>query len=65
MSYELKELVNNRQLATLKIQGLIGLVSKQELSKTLQMSRPTLERRLSKHNWKLNELKIINESLNF
>lgn len=47
--------------ATSKIVAMLnsGVITKTELSEILDMGRPTLDRRLIKHNWKKGELEII------
>lgn len=45
--------------ATLKVKKLIQLKSKDEISKTIGITRPTLDTRLKVHNWKNVEIFLI------
>ena len=47
--------------ATIKVNTALnsGIITKVELSEKLDMSRPTLDTRLIKSNWKKGELEII------
>lgn len=59
MDEELKKLVNNRKLVSFKVSEWIGIYTKGEVCEILEFSRPTLERRLSLHNWRVNEIEKI------
>lgn len=59
MNEELKKLVNNKKLVSFKVTEWIGLYTKGEICSLLGFSRPTLDRRLSLHNWRVKEIEII------
>ena len=45
--------------ATQKIKKRIDLTTKEEVSKELGISRPTLDARIQWHNWKVSEIHLI------
>ena len=45
--------------ATQKIKKRIDLTTKDEVSKELGISRPTLDARIQWHNWKVSEIHLI------
>ena len=59
MDVQLKELVKNRDLVSFRVSKWIGTYTKGEVCEILEFSRPTLERRLSLHNWRVNEIEKI------
>ncbi|MCB0448461.1 MAG: hypothetical protein KDD03_13320 [Gelidibacter sp.] len=63
MSEELKKFIKNRALATFRVKDYIGAYSKQELADMIGMSRPTLDVRISKSNWRMHELENITTKL--
>lgn len=65
MEIELKNLINNKKLATFKVMACIGTFTKTEISETLNITRPTLDSRLKTHNWRFKELEIIIKKFNF
>ena len=62
---DLKNFVKNRELATFRVNSWIGPINKAEISKLLNISRPTLNRRLHEHTWKLSEIKLILQNMPF
>lgn len=44
---------------TQKIRKLIDISTKDEIAKKIGISRPTLDARLSFHNWKVSEIHLI------
>lgn len=65
MNEELKKMISNRKLVTFRVKEWIGVYTKGEICEILGMSRPTLDRRLKLHNWKLKEIKIITKHIHF
>lgn len=65
MEYTLNDIVKDRKLASYRVSNWIGIYTKQEICYILGISRPTLDSRLEKHTWKMNELKIIIKKLPF
>jgi hypothetical protein len=59
MDKELERFVSDRKLVSYKVEKWIEITSKTEVSEIIGFSRPTLDRRLSEHNWKLKEIKLI------
>lgn len=59
MDKELERFVFDRKLVSYKVEKWIEITSKTEVSEIIGFSRPTLDRRLSEHNWKLKEIKLI------
>lgn len=59
MDEEIKKFVSDRKLVSYKVEKWIDISSKTEVSEIIGFSRPTLDRRLSEHNWKLKEIKLI------
>lgn len=49
--------------ATQKVKRRIQESTKEEVSKELGISRPTLDARLSFHNWKISEIALIEKLL--
>ena len=56
---ELERFVTNRKLVTYRVLEWSKLITKGEICDVLKISRPTLDRRLIKNDWKLKEIKII------
>lgn len=46
---------------TQKVKRLIDLTTKEEVAKSIGISRPTLDTRLSFHNWKISEITHISK----
>jgi len=65
MDEEIKKFVSDRKLVSYRVEKWIGISSKTEISEILGFSRPTLDRRLSEHNWKLKEIKLILKKMPF
>ncbi len=65
MTEEQENFVKNRKLATFRVVGWIGLLTKTEISKRLCMSRPTLNIRLKNNNWTFEDIKKITKELPF
>jgi predicted DNA-binding transcriptional regulator AlpA len=65
MRKEIKEFIKNKQLATYRVLNWNGTITKGEICSILGMSRPTLDTRMKKHNWKLKELKKIQKNMPF
>jgi hypothetical protein len=65
MVTEIESFVKNRKLATFKVENWIGPYTKSELSIIIGISRPTLDTRLKKSNWRMKELEAITEKLPF
>lgn len=63
MSEEIKNFIKNRRLASFRVEEYIGAYSKLELSKMIGISRPTLDVRLTKNNWRMSELQNISSKL--
>ena len=59
MDEEIKKFVSDRKLVSYRVEKWIDISSKTEVSEIIGFSRPTLDRRLSEHNWKLKEIKLI------
>ena len=62
---ELKSFVKNRDLATIRVRNWFGPLNKNDISDCLNISRPTLNRRLLSHDWKLREIKLILQHMPF
>jgi hypothetical protein len=45
--------------ATMKIKRKLDFETKEEISKQIGISRPTLDARLQWHNWKISEIALI------
>lgn len=65
MDEQLKKLVNNRKLVSFRVSECIGIYTKGEVCEMLEFSRPTLERRLSLHNWRVSEIEKIISNMPF
>jgi hypothetical protein len=65
MDKELERFVSDRKLVSYKVEKWIEITSKTEVSEIIGFSRPTLDRRLSEHNWKLKEIKLILKKMPF
>lgn len=65
MDDSIAKMVANKKLATFRINEWIGLYTKGEIAKMLQMSRPTLETRLKLDNWRFKEIELITKNLPF
>jgi len=59
MNEDIKYLIKNKKLITYKLNDWIGVYTKTEISEMLGISRPTLDARMKKHNWRFNEIKLI------
>lgn len=59
----LKDLINNRSLATFKVKSILNVCTKTEISEMLKISRVTLDKRLKDDSWRLSELEIINTKI--
>ena len=62
---DLKSFVKRRELATFRVENWIGPFTKTEISEILKMSRPTLNRRIKNHTWRLDEIKLILQNMPF
>jgi hypothetical protein len=65
METELKDLLSNRKLVTYKVLQWIDVCTKGEICSILKFSRPTLDRRIKKHNWSLKEIQSIIKKIPF
>ena len=65
MDKEIEKFVSDRKLVSYRVEKWISILSKTEISEILGFSRSTLDRRLSKHNWKLKEIKLILKKMSF
>ena len=65
MNEELNKMINNRKLVTFRVTGWIGVYTKGEICEILKFSRPTLDRRMNLHNWKLKEIKTVIKHIPF
>lgn len=65
MDEELKKLLANRKLVSFRVSQWIGTYTKGEVCKLLGFTRPTLERRLVLHNWRVSEVEIIMSKMPF
>ena len=65
MDEQLKELMKNRKLVSFKVSEWIGIYTKGEICNILEFSRPTLERRLSLHKWRVSEVEKIMSKMPF
>lgn len=65
MDKEIEKFVSDRKLVSYRVEKWISILSKTEISEILGFSRPTLDRRLSEHNWKLKEIKLILKKMPF
>lgn len=65
MDKEIEKFVSDRKLVSYRVEKWIGISSKTEVSEIIGFSRPTLDRRLSEHNWKLKEIKLILKKMPF
>jgi uncharacterized protein YjcR len=65
MNKELEFFVKNKKKATHRVMDWVELYSKGEIASKLEISRPTLNARLRKDNWKMKELKLILKNLPF
>lgn len=65
MDEEIKKFVSDRKLVSYRVEKWIDISSKTEVSEIIGFSRPTLDRRLSEHNWKLKEIKLILKKMPF
>ena len=65
MDKDLEMFVKNKRKASHRVMDWIGLYTKGEIAEILEMSRPTLDKRLLTHNWKMKELKLILKNLKF
>lgn len=63
MSEDLSKFVKNRALATFRVNDYLGVYSKYELADMIGISRPTIDVRLERSNWKMKELQNITEKL--
>tara|TARA_R110002020_G_C16311651_1_gene773900 strand:- start:2455 stop:2649 length:195 start_codon:yes stop_codon:yes gene_type:complete len=63
MTSEIKSYVKDRKLASFKVINYIGLYTRIELSEMLGISRPTLNKRIKCHDWRMAELKKIERKL--
>lgn len=63
MDKDLKRLISNKKLATIRVMDWIGTYNKGQICNILGISRQTLERRFNDHKWNFNELEIINEKM--
>lgn len=59
MEKDVKLFVNNKKLATFRVNNWIGTYNKTEISELLEMSRPTLNRRLKDNQWKMKDIELI------
>lgn len=59
MDKDLSKFIKNRALATFRVKDYLEVYSKYELSNMIGFSRPTIDVRLEKHNWKMKELENI------
>lgn len=65
MDDNLKQMIADKRLATLKVKDWIGLRTKTEIASILNMARSTLYIRLEDNSWTFNELELINKHLLF
>lgn len=65
MDKEIEKFVSDRKLVSYRVEKWISISSKTEVSEIIGFSRPTLDRRLSEHNWKLKEIKLILKKMPF
>jgi len=65
MDDELKKLLGNRKLVSFRVSQWIGIYSKGEVCELLGFTRPTLERRLALHNWRVSEVETITKEMPF
>ena len=61
----LQKMITNKKLVSFRVLGWVGTYTKGEICSILCFSRPTLERRLLLHNWKLSEIKIVTKEMPF
>ena len=62
---ELERLVSNRKLVTYRVLDWCKVMTKGDVCEILKISRPTLDRRLSKNDWKLKEIKLVMKNMLF
>jgi len=65
MDEEVRKFVSDRKLVSYRVEKWIEISNKTEVSQIIGFSRPTLDRRLSSHNWKLKEIKLIIKKMPF
>lgn len=65
MDEDLQKMIANKKLVSFRVFGWIGTYTKGEICAILSFSRPTLERRLMLHNWRLSEIQLILTNLPF
>ena len=62
---DLKLFVKNKDLVSKRVNDWIGNYSKSEIARMLNISRPTLNSRLKKNNWKYIEIASILKNMPF
>lgn len=62
---ELERLVSNRKIVTYRVLDWCKVMTKGDVCEFLKISRPTLDRRLTKNDWKLKEIKLVIKNMPF
>lgn len=62
---DLERFISNRKLVTYRVLDWCKVMTKGEVSNSLKISRPTLDRRLVKNDWKLREIKLVMKNMPF
>lgn len=60
---KIKELINKPKLASKEVENKIGVYRKFQIANILNISRPTLDKRLINHDWKIKEIELIVNNL--
>lgn len=58
-SLELKKFVSDRRLVTNRVLDWLKVMTKGDVCDVLEVSRPTLDKRIKHHNWNLVEIKRV------
>ncbi len=62
---QLERFISNTKLVTYRVLDWNKVMTKGEICDILEVSRPTLDRKLKFHKWNLNEIKCIIKNMPF
>lgn len=63
MNEDIDKMLTNKKLVSYRVLNYIGTFTKGDICELLNMSRPTLDRRLKQHSWRYKEIETITKNM--